>query len=60
MRGSKEDVPVTIEADEAVIQEAEWGDIHAGFETYHEDFDVAPLLKGLPDECASAHTTDTC
>ena len=56
MRGSKEDVPVAMEADEAVIQEAEWGDIHVGFETYHEDFDVAPLLKSLPDDmCQCPH-----
>jgi hypothetical protein len=56
MRGSREDLPVAIEADEAVIQEVEWADIHVGFETYHEDFDVAPLLKGLPDDmCQCPH-----
>jgi hypothetical protein len=56
MRGSKEDLPVTLEADEAVIQEAEWADIHLGFETYNVDFDVAPLLKGLPnDRCQCPH-----
>lgn len=31
MRGSREDLPATIEADEAVIREAEWADIHVGF-----------------------------
>ena len=46
MRGSREDVPATIESDEVVIQEAEWGDIHVGFETYNEELDLAPLLKG--------------
>jgi hypothetical protein len=56
MRGSREDLPVTIEADEAVVREAEWGDIHVGFETYNDDFDLAPLLKGLPDDmCQCPH-----
>src|ERR671932_1359207 len=56
MRGSREDLPITIEADEAIIQEAEWGDIHVGFEIYHEVFDVAALLKGLPDDrCQCPH-----
>ena len=56
MRGSREDLPITIEADEAIIQEAEWGDIHVGLETYREGFDIAPLLKGLPDDrCQCPH-----
>ena len=56
MRGSKGDVPTTIESEEVVIQEAEWADIHVGFETYNEEFDLAPLLKGLPDDrCQCPH-----
>ena len=56
MRGSKEDVPTTLESEEVVIQEAEWANIHVGFETYNEEFDVAPLLKGLPDDrCQCPH-----
>lgn len=56
MRGSREDLPATIEADEAVIREAEWANIHVGFETYNEAFDLAPLLEGLPDDmCQCPH-----
>ena len=56
MRGSKEDVPATLESEEVVIQEAEWSDIHVGFETYNEEFDLAPLLRGLPDDmCQCPH-----
>jgi ethanolamine utilization protein EutQ (cupin superfamily) len=56
MRTSRRDLPVTIESDEAVIKEGEWGDMHVGFETYKEDFDVAPLLEGLPDDlCQCPH-----
>ena len=43
-------MPATLETDEAVVREAEWADIHVGFETYNEYFDLAPLLKGLPDD----------
>ena len=57
MRGSREDLPATIEAAEAVIHEAEWADVHVGFETYNEDFDLAPLLVGLPDDmCQCPHS----
>jgi len=56
MRGSREDVLATIESNEVVIKEVEWGDIHVGFETYNEEFDLAPLLKGLPDDmCQCPH-----
>lgn len=56
MRGSRKDVPTTIESEEVVIREAKWGDMHVGFETYEEEFDIAPLLKGLPDDrCQSPH-----
>jgi hypothetical protein len=57
MRGSREDLPATMESDQVIVQEAEWADIHVGFETYNEEFDVAPLLKGgLPDDmCQCPH-----
>jgi len=49
VKGSREDLPVTLETKELKIQEAVWGDIHVSFETYQARFDVTPLLKGLPD-----------
>ena len=49
MKGSRVDLPVTLETKEVKIQEAVWGDIHVSFETYQARFDVTPLLKGLPD-----------
>jgi hypothetical protein len=56
MRGSREDLPATMESDQVLIQEAEWADIHVGFETYNEEFDLAPLLRGLPDDmCQCLH-----
>jgi mannose-6-phosphate isomerase-like protein (cupin superfamily) len=56
MRASKKELPKTMESKELVIQEAEWGDMHIGYETYNELTDLGPLLKGLPDNrCQSAH-----
>ncbi len=56
MRGSREDLSATLESEEVLILEAEWGEIHVGFETYNEEFDIAPLLKGLPDDmCQCPH-----
>jgi hypothetical protein len=56
MRGSLNDVPVTLEAPEVTIRETEWGGLHVGFETYKETLDLAPLLKSLPDDrCQCPH-----
>ncbi|MCP8323264.1 MAG: hypothetical protein L6N96_03705 [Candidatus Methylarchaceae archaeon HK02M2] len=56
MRGSKADVPKTLESSEVVIQEATWGDMHVGFETFKKRFDVTPLMRGLPnDRCQCPH-----
>jgi len=56
MRGSKNDLKKTMETSGLVIQEAVWGGMHLGIETYKEKTDLAPLLKGLPDDsCQSPH-----
>lgn len=56
MRGSIEDLPVALEVPEVRLQNAEWGDFNVAFETYHAPFDMAPLLKGLPDDrCQCPH-----
>ncbi|MDT3435600.1 hypothetical protein [Haloarcula sp. 1CSR25-25] len=45
-----------LQLDEAIWREAEWGEMRVGFETYLQDFDDAPLLKGLPnDRCQCPH-----
>lgn len=56
MHGSKQNVPITLETDDVIIHEIEWGDMHIGFENFHQETDVAPLLKGLPDDrCQCPH-----
>jgi hypothetical protein len=62
MRGSKEELPTTLDSEEVVFQEVEWGDMHVEFEAYHKPLDIAPLFKGLPDNrCQCPHWGgDTC
>lgn len=56
MRGSKNDLPKTTEVDIVTAQEAEWGDMAVGYVTFHKTVDMAPLLKGLPDDlCQCPH-----
>jgi len=56
MRGSKSDLPKTVDVEELTIQEADWGDIHVNLVTCHKTLDIAPLLKGLPDDmCQCPH-----
>lgn len=56
MRGSKKDLKTTMQTGGLEIQEAVWGRMHLGIETYKEETDLAPFLKGLPDNrCQSPH-----
>ncbi len=56
MRGSKTDLPKTLEVSELVMREAEWGDMHVGYEVYNKTLDAKPLFKGLPDNrCQCPH-----
>lgn len=56
MRGSKDDLPTTIDSEEVVFQEVQWGDMHVAFEAYHQPLDIEPLFKGLPgNRCQCPH-----
>jgi hypothetical protein len=56
MRGSKQDIPVTVEAGEVLIREVEWGDMNVAVESFPPGVDTAPLFKGLPDDrCQCPH-----
>src|SRR5262245_24883015 len=56
MRGSKQDVPVTVNAGGVLIQGAEWGDMNVGLESFPAGVETAPLFKGLPDDrCQCPH-----
>jgi hypothetical protein len=56
MRGSKADLPKTVDVDKLTIHETDWGNIHVSLITCHKELDLAPLLKGLPDDlCQCPH-----
>jgi hypothetical protein len=56
MRGSKKDLPKTTDVDELTIWETDWGGMHASLIVCHRTLDIAPVLKGLPnDMCQCPH-----
>ncbi|HUI01489.1 MAG TPA: hypothetical protein VLX56_07655 [Nitrososphaerales archaeon] len=56
MRGSKKDLPKTVDVEELTIRETDWGEIHVSLITCHKQLDISPVLKGLPgDLCQCPH-----
>jgi hypothetical protein len=56
MRGSKQDLPVSMDTGGVVIREAEWGDLNAAVESFPAGADSAPIFRGLPDDrCQCPH-----
>jgi mannose-6-phosphate isomerase-like protein (cupin superfamily) len=59
MRASLKELPITLDQAEATIQEGngtDWGGKHVGVEAYHQEFDLGPLMQGLPHHmCSSRH-----
>ena len=50
------DLPKTMKMEGSVLRSVEWGDMEVAYNTVAKDFDVTPLLKGLPDDmCQSPH-----
>jgi hypothetical protein len=56
MRGSKQDVPATVDAGGVVIRETEWGDMNVALENFPAGLETAPIFVGLPDDrCQCPH-----
>jgi len=56
LRGSKSDLPKTVDVDELTIWEADWGEMHVNITVCHRLLDITPVLKGLPDDrCQCPH-----
>ena len=56
MRGKKNDLPVTQEANGVISRETRWGDMASSFDTMPKGLDMASMLKGLPDDaCQCPH-----
>lgn len=49
-------LPKRVDVDELTIWETNWGDLHVSLVSCHKALDIAPLLKGLPDDlCQCPH-----
>jgi hypothetical protein len=56
LRGTKSDLPKTVDVEELTIWETDWGDMHVNITRCHKTLDITPLLKGLPDnKCQCPH-----
>jgi hypothetical protein len=56
MRGSKQDIPVAMEAMGVTVRQLEWGDMTVALESFPAGMDPAPVFKGLPDDrCQCPH-----
>ena len=56
MRGSKTDLPKTVDENELTIWETDWGEMHVNITAVHKTLDITPLLRGLPDDlCQCPH-----
>lgn len=56
MRGSKSDLPKTVDVDVLTIWETDWGEMHVNITVCHQRLDITPVLKGLPDnKCQCPH-----
>jgi hypothetical protein len=56
MRGSQQDMPVSMAMGGVVIREVEWGDLNVALESFPAGTDSAPIFQGLPDDrCQCPH-----
>lgn len=56
MHTAADDIPVSVELDAGTIRLERWGGMYVGIERYDREFDMAPLLEGLPDDrCQCRH-----
>ena len=50
MRASVNELAKAIDTDEMTMYEAVWGEMHVEYDVFKKQFDVTPLLKGLPND----------
>ncbi len=56
MRGSKQDLPVTLESPEGTLHHIEWGGMTVEMGDVRQPVDPAPFFRGLPDDrCQCPH-----
>lgn len=55
-KGAAKDLVTSYDADGTLIREADWGGLNVSFQKFPKGFDLAPLLRGLPnDRCQCPH-----
>ncbi len=50
MRASKNELSKVMDTDEMTMFEGVWGEMHVEYDVFKKPFDVAPFLKGLPND----------
>ncbi len=50
MRASKNELSKVMENEEMAMFEGVWGEMHVEYDVFKKQFDVTPLLKGLPND----------
>ena len=56
MHATKSELPILLEAGEASVRAADWGEMRVSVVSVPAGTDFGPLLKGLPnDRCQSPH-----
>src|SRR4051812_47858439 len=56
MRGSKQDIPVAMEAMGVTVRQLEWSGMTVAIESFPAGMDPAPVFVGLPDDrCQCPH-----
>ncbi len=56
MHGSRNEIPVALEAGKAYCRDVIWGKMNLGFEGFPAGMDTTPLFNGLPDgKCQCPH-----
>lgn len=54
-RTRKDEAPIAIDEEPITARYVELADYTVGYETFHTEFDPAPLFRGLPDDRCQAH-----
>lgn len=56
MKASRADMPVAVETMGVRIQQADWGEMTVGIESFPAGLETAPIFVGLPDDrCQCPH-----
>lgn len=50
MRGSRNELTKAMDNEQMAMYEAVWGEMHVEYDVFKQKMDVAPFLKGLPND----------